>query len=494
MEPGGRVAARRGLAAPAFLMGAFGLLVGAVAIGHGMTVASLALLLVAAAPVAVRLLRWQALAASTMLVILFVPIRRYLLPGSLPFNLEPYRVLVALVLLAWITSLLIDGRVRVHASGFEAPIVLLVIATLGSELANPARVSDLGSYVFKSLSFFVSYVLFFYFLVSVIRTRGKLDALIRLVTVSGAVLGALAVLERRTGYNVFNHLQTVFPILKYQGAVENFRDGGIRAYGSGQHPIAFGVVLVMIIPLALYLMKLEPEHRRRWGLCALLLALGTLSTGSRTGFMALAVALLVFLWLRPVEVKRYWPALLPALIAIHFAVPGAIGTLRASFFPKGGLIAEQSHVVVGNQALSNNRLADIGPSMTEFMSHNPLFGEGYGTRVTGFNEKFQNAAILDDQWLKTLLETGLVGMFAWLWLLGRSIRRLGRASREDDSPGGWLAVALAASLGGAGVAMATYDTFSFTQSTFLIFIFLAFASLRLTLPRDREPPASEAAA
>src|SRR4051794_6879545 len=34
-----------------------------------------------------RLLRWQALLSALVLVVLFIPIRRYTLPGGLPFQL-----------------------------------------------------------------------------------------------------------------------------------------------------------------------------------------------------------------------------------------------------------------------------------------------------------------------------------------------------------------------------------------------------------------------
>src|SRR5919201_1203358 len=65
------------------------------------------------------LLRWRMLLAGMLVVILFIPIRRYSLPGSLPFNLEPYRVVVELIVVAWLTSLLIDPRVRLRKSPFD---------------------------------------------------------------------------------------------------------------------------------------------------------------------------------------------------------------------------------------------------------------------------------------------------------------------------------------------------------------------------------------
>ena len=51
-------------------------------------------------------LQWHVLLAMLIGVILFIPIRRYTMPGALPFELEPYRLLVAFLLLGWVASLL----------------------------------------------------------------------------------------------------------------------------------------------------------------------------------------------------------------------------------------------------------------------------------------------------------------------------------------------------------------------------------------------------
>ena len=49
-----------------------------------------------------------------VLCIIFIPIRRYTL-GGVGFPLEPYRIVAALLIFAWVTSLLIDPRVRIEA-------------------------------------------------------------------------------------------------------------------------------------------------------------------------------------------------------------------------------------------------------------------------------------------------------------------------------------------------------------------------------------------
>src|SRR3954449_4175013 len=68
------------------------------------------------------LLRWSTLVGAVVLVILFVPMRRYELPGSLPINLEPYRLVVAVVAACWVASLLIQREVRIRYTGFRGPL------------------------------------------------------------------------------------------------------------------------------------------------------------------------------------------------------------------------------------------------------------------------------------------------------------------------------------------------------------------------------------
>src|SRR5581483_10772631 len=243
---------------------------------------------------------------------------------------------------------------------------------------------------------------------------------------------------------VFDHLTTVMPFLRlgvlpfqdtdFTGAS---RGGRPRAYASAQHPIALGAALVMLLPLSFYLAR--KTGQRRWLYCSVLLLLGLFATVSRTGFLMLIVVLVFIVWLRRQEVKKYWPALIPAIALIHFAVPGTFGSMIQAFFPKGGLIAQQTNANVGS-----GRLATLKPVLrNEFYPH-PLLGEGFGTRISGDNGAgvAANAPILDDEWAGVLVQTGIFGAFAFGWIIVRAVRMLARFSRGDPGPDGWLATAL----------------------------------------------------
>ena len=62
-------------------------------------------------------------------------------------------------------------------------------------------------------------------------------------------------------------------------------------------------------------------------------------------------------------------------------------------------------------------------------SEDPLLGRGYGTRVIG--APGPDGQILDDQWLVTLLETGIAGAVGWLWLFVSCVTRFGRGARVE---------------------------------------------------------------
>jgi hypothetical protein len=234
--------------------------------------------------------------------------------------------------------------------------------------------------------------------------------------------------------------------------------------------------MMLVVPAAIYVAA--TARRWYWWVAVALIAIAGLGTNSRTTVVMVVASLVVFAWLRPKFLRRLWPALIPLAIVVHVALPGTIGTLQSSFFPEEGLIAQQSQHPGWR---GSGRIADLGPALDEW-SERPLLGQGYSTRLTGRGPT-ANAPILDDEWLKTLLEIGVIGTFAWLWIFVRSVRRLGQRARGDNTDAGWLSVAIAASLTAFAVGMFFYDAFSFIQVTFLMFILLAFGSVLVTLNR-----------
>jgi polysaccharide biosynthesis protein PslJ len=461
-----------------------------VVLGRGVAPAAGLLVVVAAGAVGYRLAsRWETLIGITVLVVLFIPIKRYKLAVDLPFDLEIYRIMLAGIVTLWVGALLADRATRLRGTPLDAPLGLFALSVVASVVTNPEGIQrfsivrsfvgddfqgvlrdadllpyvDVSSNVVKELAFLASFFLAFYLIVGVIRSPAQIETVVKTLVAGGAVVAALAVYERRTGYNVFDHLEGWVPLVNFEDLESgNTRSGRLRVLGSAQHPIALAAMLVMLAPLSIYLGY--RTRQARWWVTTAVLVLAPLATVSRTAMtMALAV-IIVFAFLRPAAVRASLPFALPFIVAVHLVTPGAIGGLRAAFFPSEGIVADQTEY---GGRISARRL---GPQF-DVIGNQPAFGQGYGTRVTAGPNS--NARILDDQWLATAVETGLVGVAAWVWLFWRFTRRAGRAAKEDRSPRGWLLVSLAAPVVGFAVGMVTFDAFSFIQVTFVFYVLLA---------------------
>jgi hypothetical protein len=420
------------------------------------------------------LLAWQTMLIAIILVIILIPIRRYTIGGGLPVSLEPYRILIVGVMVAWLPSMAVQPATRFRRTGFEAPVLVIAGVMLLSMLANVPRVTAPGvtSEVIKTTTFFLSFFLVMWFVSSVIVRRALLYRTVKVLVAAGTFAALATIYESRTGYNVFNHI----PVLQMDEdpTTSTFvRGAGLRAYGSGQHPIATGAAFIMLLPLAIFLYRLT--RTRWWAAAAVALLLGALVTQSRTAVVMAIVELIVYAFVRPRETRRVLPLLVPLLIVIHIVSPGIIGSLKNSFAPSGGLIAYEEG---GAGTEGSGRLADLGPSLKEW-ERTPVFGQGFGTRITGAENPKANAPILDDQWLGVLLEVGLAGFCAFMWLFVRSIRKLNRFARRDRTPHGWLLAGIGASITGYAVGMATFDSFGFIQVTFLVFILLGLGAAAL---------------
>jgi polysaccharide biosynthesis protein PslJ len=450
--------------------------------GRGMRlIAPVALGLVLATVVLPRLLSWRAQLATIVVIILIIPMKYYGLPASLPIRLEPYRLAVAAVLVVWLTSTLIDHRVRLRRTHVvDLPLTGFLFAIVVSEAMNRTRFSSVETDAVKGLLFFASVIAVFFLVISLVRTLADVDFIVRVLTGCGAVVAFFALIEAKTGYNVFHHLSQILPFLRATGGgTEITRGGRLRVYASAEHPIALSALFAMLVPFALY--RAICFKQVRWWAAAGVLLFATFATESRTGIVMLLIDGLVYIWLRGPEMKRLWPLVIPMLLAIHIALPGRLGSFRESFFPANGIVAQQT-----DQAVGSGRIATFWPAIHKEFTPNPLFGEGFATRITTPDDTVPvpNAPILDDQWLGTLLETGLLGALCLAWLFIRFVRKLGKQAKHDRSPRGWILAAAVAAVAAYAESMLTYDALGFTQETFVLFLIIAVGCIAYRLPQN----------
>ncbi len=122
-----------------------------------------------------------------------------------------------LVVLVWLASLLVDPNVRLRRTPLDAPLALIVAASLGSVAVNYGRVAPLASAVLKALIVFLSFIVVFYFISSVVRTVAGVVAVTQFIVCGVAVIAFFSIIERRTGFNIFDHVRIVLPFLQFDG-------------------------------------------------------------------------------------------------------------------------------------------------------------------------------------------------------------------------------------------------------------------------------------
>lgn len=444
-----------------------------------------------------RWLTWPNAIAAFVLLVWLLPIKSYRLPAALPFDLEPYRIALALLVGALLVSILV-GRKRLSAGGLGLPVIAFLAAVLASQVANIGVLDPAGgdSNALNGFFYVASFLIVFVIVCSVVEERADAERVVQAIVVGAVLVAIAAVVQSRTRYNVFDHLHNWIPGLEYNSLYEDSaRRGALRVRASAQHPIALGTALMLTVPLAVYLASRASTALRAnlWKVVAVVVALGALLPVARTAVVMAIVMVILGLVFIGKRVLRYWPAVIVALAILHVATPGVMGAMYKSIFPEeGGLVTEAG----GRAGLpGSGRLADVDPGLALWES-SPAFGVGRGNPLIGSRapDSLTQTIIFDNQYMNLLVTLGVLGLGAFLWFLVPLVWRLLRASRRRVGPTGDLVLACAFCVTAFAVAMYFFDAFAFVQVTMLFFVIAALGLRALDLhgepDRGERRPAS----
>jgi O-antigen ligase len=306
-----------------------------------------------------------------------------------------------------------------------------------------------------------------------VRGRDRLDLVLKTVAAMGAVVAIVGILQY-----LFNVDLTQY-MMKLPGFRSTSQDGFVfersalrRVAGTTSHPIEFGVVCAMLLPLAAHLAtkaRARTQPSLRWWLCAGLIATGLLFSISRSAILGAAGAgAVLFLGWPGRRRARALVAALGFLALIKVIAPGLLGTVY-------GLFAN-----IGNDSSIKYRTHDYATASAEIAKHVWL-GRGLGTWYAPKHQVF------DNQYLLSLVEIGVLGLVAFIGIFLSGIYAALRARFMSSDPGDRdLGLTLAAILVVPIIACATFDFGGFATANALGFLIAGAAgSLLRTAKSDQ---------
>lgn len=286
------------------------------------------------------------------------------------------------------------------------------------------------------------------------RSLRDIHRILRALTWGAAFCGIVAALQFWGNKDITPYLKILpaFTINQAVGTIAIGTRGGLnRVAGTASDPIELGVTVGMILPLAVYLAMHDSVRSPvlRW-FPVVCIGIAVPISISRSAILSAALAMGVFIVsLPPARRLTALVAIPVALSAVFLGAHRLLGTLKGYFFA-GTSDSSISHRV--------NNL----PYVEHLVRQALLFGQGGGTYIAGVYTNLSESHILDDQYLDTAIELGLVGLaalifyFLWPTIAAFAVRRRSRDPQLRE-----LCAALAGAALAATVCSATFDALSF---------------------------------
>ncbi|MCW3000062.1 MAG: hypothetical protein JWN65_3611 [Solirubrobacterales bacterium] len=433
-------------------------------------------------PRTTRVLPWML--AAFMAMLWLVPFNAIQLTASLPIDLKLDRLVLPLIAATWLVALLLGGPAAPERrwTAIHMAVAAFVLCAFLSVVVNThALIQTLElDRSLKRLPLLVAYASVFFVAASVVRPA-EVPRFLRF-TLGLAVLCAIGMVwEYRLEYNVFYDLPARFLPGVFDVAREDTSGvdtiGRRVVSGPGEVPLEAVAMLSMALPVALVEALRAGRRSRRvlYLLAACLLTAAVLATYRKSALLAPGAVVLTILYFRRAELLRLAPAGLAALLVAHVLSPGALGSTAGQL---GGRL---------DAPTVSERTADYDAVRPDVLSH-LIFGRGWGTydHVTH--------RVLDTEILQQLVETGVIGLLAFL-LIGVTTVTVARAAiarrHPDHAP---AALACAAAAVAFLVVAFLFDVMSFPHVVYVFLLYAAFAAVTgspAAGPQDAAEPAED---
>ena len=287
-----------------------------------------------------------------------------------------------------------------------------------------------------------------------IRDRDRLDFMLKTLVVVGAMVAVIGILQFIANFDLTRYISSL-PGLRYSGddIVITERSTLRRVPATTGHPIEFGVMSAMLLPLAVHYAMAASRRAQpvfRWWLCAGLIACGLMFSISRSAILGMAGAgIVLFIGWPGRRRLQALGAIAGFLAVMKVVVPGLLGTFYSLF------------ANLGSDSSIQYRTHDYTTARIEISKHFWL-GRGLGTWYAPKHEVF------DNQYLLSLVEIGALGMIAFIGIFLAGLYTAARSRlRSVDTVDRDLALTLAAMIVVPIVGCATFDLAAFSTASAL---------------------------
>ena len=285
-----------------------------------------------------------------------------------------------------------------------------------------------------------------------LHTLADIRRVLRALTWGGALCGVVAALQFKAHVNLAKYLK--LPGFKLNSSLSTTaavvqRGAENRVPGTATDPIELGVVAGMLLAVAVYLM-MHDTSRPKWQrvMPVPCITVAVAASVSRSAVLATATGLGVLIICLPPARRLKGLAAIPVALAIVFVGSrGLLGTFRDYF------LSSSSDLSIEHR--TNNY-----PYVEQLIHQAPWLGQGGGTYIPATT--VSSVHILDNQYLTTGIELGLLGAAALLFYLSWPvIVAFVARSHTADPELRDLCAALAGADLAAVICAATFDGFSF---------------------------------
>jgi hypothetical protein len=414
-------------------------------------------------PHTTRILPWML--AGFLVLLWLVPINAITVGASLPFELKLDRLVLPIIVLTWLLSLASggDGAPRWHFTKIHAATSLFVAVALTSVVLNSTGLThELElELAIKKLMLLMAFFSIFLVVASSVRPT-EIRAFMTLILGLATVCAAGVIWEYQFGVDYFYRWSAkLLPSFFHVEAVDTtgFDEIG-RPAVIGPADLSLELVAMLSLALPIGLVRLTESKRTRdrliYGVAIVLLLGAMIATYRKSALLAPVSVVLILLYFRRREMLRLAPLALVLLVTIPILAPNALGSIVGQLEPNN----------LGVSTVSD-RVSDYDAIRPDLLSH-PLLGEGYGSY------EHTNHRVLDNDLLMRVVETGIIGLVAFVLMIVLVIGSAAPIIRRRDKEWAPVALSVAAASGAFLVMSVLFDVMSFPHTPYILMVMLGF--------------------